>query len=335
MLPWQKPWKPSSVVSDYNLFTMADKANEPRTYYKGMNGIICELTRIMEFGSDDPRWCTIKQLQAYNRGLENKEDHIFVRKGEHGLPIKYYSKLYFDSEGKLLDSENGTPENFSFYKPVLKSYTIFNASQIVKFMYDRNGKKLLDQNGNFVSKPAFIYDRGNSDQQVFTPYIEPDRIIRNTGAVIVHDTSDLCAYIPTQDKIHMVKPDNFKNPEEYYDTLLHELTHWTGHPDRLNRESARRYRESVEWKAREELVAEIGGYLLAKECNIAFNPSQNNIAYVNSWMKDLKNDPQSIFKACHQADRAQKYILDFSRNREKAQDLKRVYTNENDRGYSR
>ena len=314
---------------------MTDGKDEPKTYYRGMNGLICELTRIMELGSDDPRWCTIKQLQTYNKGQENKEEHLFVKKGEHGLPIKYYSRLYFDSDGKLIESNKGKPENYSFYKPVLKTYTIFNASQIVKFMYDSEGKKLLDEGGNFVSKPAFVYDKSKNESLNFSPIIEPEKIIRNTGAVILHDTADVCAYIPAQDKIHMVKPENFKNPEAYYDTLLHELTHWTGHPDRLNRESARRYHESVEWKAREELVAEIGGYLLAKECNIAFNPSQNNLAYVSSWMKDLKNDPQSIFKACQQADKAQKYILDFTRNRENINELQQVNRNEQEREYTR
>ena len=47
----------------------------------------------------------------------------------------------------------------------------------------------------------------------------------------------------------------FTNPENYYATALHELTHWTGHESRLNRQFGKRFGDDA--YAFEELVAEL------------------------------------------------------------------------------
>ena len=313
-LPWQKPWKPSENVRDYNLFTMTQDG-VPKTFYRGMNGLLCETTRLLNLHSEDPRWCTMGELRNYNKSKEDIREHLFIKRGEKGLPIKFYNYIYFDEDGSLIKTKGDAPDNYSYRKSVLKTYTIFNACQIIKFLYDKDGKKELDENGEAKYVKAFNYTSNIVDKTNFQPIIKAEDIIKATNAVITYDCGDTCAYIPDLDKIHMVKPELFKSKGDYYDTLLHELTHWTGHPSRLNREEARRYNENDYWRAKEELVAEIGGYLLAKECNISFKPSNNNIAYVKSWMKDLKDDPESIFIACKKADQAQNYILSFSRNK--------------------
>ena len=315
-LPWQKPWSPTRNVLDHNYFTM-EKNGTQTNNYNGINSILCELVRTVNYNSDDPRWCTMAQIIKHNEGIEDPSKKLWVKKGSTGTPIKYYTKKYFDSDGKEIETKDGeTPKNPAYTKSILQTYNLFHASQIVTYKHNEKGERLKDKDGNFISEPAFIYEPPKELQNLdFSK--EVDTIIKNTGAVIVHDTADLCAYIPTQDKIHMVKPEKFKKPEEYYDTLLHELTHWTGHPDRLNREEARRYRESDEWRAKEELIAEIGGYLLARECNIAFTPSSNNLAYVNSWIKVLQDNPKEIFEATKKAEKATKYVVEFTREKEK------------------
>ena len=54
--------------------------------------------------------------------------------------------------------------------------------------------------------------------------------------------------------------------EAYYSTLLHEQTHWTGHPTRLNRPGiADAGSPKLEVEAVEELIAEIGSAFLCAE----------------------------------------------------------------------
>ena len=58
--------------------------------------------------------------------------------------------------------------------------------------------------------------------------------------------------------------EQFPNPGGYYQAALHERGHWTGHPDRMNRESLvdgiRQGRESLE-SPREEMRAEISSMI--------------------------------------------------------------------------
>ena len=58
----------------------------------------------------------------------------------------------------------------------------------------------------------------------------------------------------------MVLPlkEQFKGEAGYYGTAFHELTHSTGHKDRLNRITAGSFSFGHETYSKEELVAEIG-----------------------------------------------------------------------------
>ena len=59
------------------------------------------------------------------------------------------------------------------------------------------------------------------------------------------------------DFVQMPPFETFRDAESYYATLAHELTHWTRHPSRLDRDFGRK-RWGDEGYAMEELVAELG-----------------------------------------------------------------------------
>ena len=67
-----------------------------------------------------------------------------------------------------------------------------------------------------------------------------------------------------RDLIVMPDREQFPNGPSYYPSALHELGHWTGHPDRLNRptpaEGIRECASSPQY-AREELRAEISSMI--------------------------------------------------------------------------
>jgi antirestriction protein ArdC len=81
-----------------------------------------------------------------------------------------------------------------------------------------------------------------------------------TGATIRHGGSQ-AFYSPSQDIVQMPELQTSVTRGSYYATLAHEMTHWTRHESRLNRDLGRK-RFADAGYAMEELVAEIGAAFL-------------------------------------------------------------------------
>lgn len=94
--------------------------------------------------------------------------------------------------------------------------------------------------------------------------------------------------------------------EAYYGTLLHELTHWTGHKKRCEREFGKRFGDEA--YAMEELVAELGSAFLCADIGISPQPRSDHAAYVDHWLKVLKADKKAIFTAASQASKAADFL---------------------------
>ena len=85
--------------------------------------------------------------------------------------------------------------------------------------------------------------------------------------------------------------------------------HWTGHPDRLKRETLNEsYRFGDLNYAREELRAELASVFLLAERGIPHN-ADTHAAYVNSWLEALRNDKHEIFRAARDAHKAADLLL--------------------------
>lgn len=122
--------------------------------------------------------------------------------------------------------------------------------------------------------------------------------------------SGVAAYNPMMDIIKVPPREDFSNIPEYYSTLFHEMVHSTGHSDRLDRdEVANVNRFGSEPYSREELVAEIGAAMLCGFAGIDNSTIDNSVAYINSWLKRLKNDKRLVVYAAARAQRAVDYIM--------------------------
>lgn len=128
-------------------------------------------------------------------------------------------------------------------------------------------------------------------------------------------------YSPDRDIVQMPAFENFHHPESYYATPAHELTHWTKHPARLNRDFGRQ-RFGDEGYAMEELVAELGSAFVCADLGITPEPREETSAYIQSWLKVLKNDTHAIFTAASYAQKTADF-LDRARSRSVDQGLKR------------
>ena len=145
-----------------------------------------------------------------------------------------------------------------------------------------------------------------------------ERILLESGADIRHGGNE-AFYDRTDDYIQVPERGQFSSQANYYATALHELEHWTGHPSRLNREASGDVRS--ESYAKEELAAEITSMFVSAETGIPQTQEHfdNHAAYVDYWVKAVKEDPNALSRAVNQAQKASEEILKYERVREREQ----------------
>lgn len=132
-----------------------------------------------------------------------------------------------------------------------------------------------------------------------------DGFVSRTGARVTHG-GDAAFYMPSEDRIVLPPRDRFPTAHGYASTALHELTHWTGHKSRLDRDLSGRFRSQA--YAAEELVAELGAAFLCAELGLEAEPHPTHASYIGSWIKLLRDDNRAIFTAASAASRAAGYL---------------------------
>lgn len=273
--PWACPWdKSHGSLLPANLTT--------GRRYRGINVMLLNL-RQMAAGYRSSRWLTFQQ--AHGVGAK-------VRKGEHGTKIVFFKLLERDQDGAT-ESDNGfgraaNDEPSCKVIPLLRSFTVFNEAQV-------------DDLPAHLTWP-------DAPERVFQPCDLADDLLTQSGALFQHG-GDKAFYSPSQDIIQMPPREVFFDEVGYYNTVLHELTHWTGHPDRCAR--ALSSRQHIEAYAFEELVAEMGSAFLSSHCGL---PAQvNHASYIQSWLQALRNDKRLIFTAASLAQKAVDFLVPEAR----------------------
>ena len=209
-----------------------------------------------------PYWASFKQWQDLGGS---------VKKGEKGTHIVFYSPISKDT----VNPETGAAEQSIYH--CLKSYVVFNAAQVEGIEFEQTKPVLPDFNP--------------------VPALE-DRILK-TGANIKHNGSQ-AFYRPSEDSITMPAKNTFIDESNYYATVLHELTHWSGAKHRLDRTKGKRFADTA--YAFEELVAELGAAFLCQDYGI--QGDLRHADYIGSWLKCLKDDNKAIFNAAALAQKA-------------------------------
>ena len=138
-----------------------------------------------------------------------------------------------------------------------------------------------------------------------------EAVLKASGAEIRPDQADRAFYRSATDRIHLPARDGFKSADTYYATALHELAHASGHPSRLDRGPGAF--GSLGY-AKEELRAEIASLTIGDRLGIGYDPGQR-VAYVNSWVQVLKEDPKEILRASRDADNITGYVLALEKDR--------------------
>ena len=133
--------------------------------------------------------------------------------------------------------------------------------------------------------------------------------IRRSGVDFRHQEGNRAFYQSAKDSVIIPLIKQFSSTAEYYSTLFHELTHSTGHESRLNRLSSTAYFGSEAY-SKEELVAEIGAAALVNHVGLETPSSfRNSTAYIQNWLKVLRDDKRFIVSAAGKAEKAVNLIL--------------------------
>lgn len=196
---------------------------------------------------------------------------------------------------------------------------------------DENGDPMTDENGNPVmyKRISLTYDKvfwigdceelpvKERNEEQLDPVEAAENIIadyvQRSGVKFHNDSpSNEAFYAPGLDSVTVPMISQYKNVGEYYSTTFHELTHSTGHKSRLDRfeENGLSAAFGSETYSKEELVAELGAATLVNYCGLENEKSfRNSAAYIQSWLKVLKNDKKFIISASAKAEKAVALIL--------------------------
>lgn len=277
--PWQKPWDAQRGM---------EMPFNPTTEnaYRGGNAVHLLATGVSR-GYEDPRWMTYRQAQ---------ENGWQVRKGEKGTQIEFWQFRQRDGQEPNDQVKEGDEAQAKRGAPLHRIFTVFNAAQIDGI-------------------PAYE-PKTRAEWEVVK---SAENIMAGAGVRILHDQADRAYYTLGKDEVHLPPREAFPTPAHYYGTVLHELGHATGHPDRLDRDTLTKSAGfgSTEY-AKEELRAELTSMMLAAERGIPHDPEQH-AAYVASWIKVLREDKNEIFRASKDAARATEYLLDRELERTEAE----------------
>lgn len=273
-LPWHSGFDKFRYIKPFN------PANG--TVYQGMNSFNFALKSYIR-GYRDPRFMTMSQ--ANELGCK-------VKKGEHciwGFNFKPTLVLVKDEEGNPVLDDKGQKQ----YKEMIfpKPFMVFNVEQFEGL----NLPKIPE-----IEQP----------DHKWTPVERAENLLKASKANISNELTCLVPhYSPLADKITLPMPNQYHDAENYYSTALHELSHWTGHSSRLNRDFAKD--KHTQKYAREELRAEIGSAMVNMMLGIAPKISENNKAYIKGWIAHLKEEPKEILRACGDAEKISDYIMNF------------------------
>jgi len=244
-----------------------------KKHYRGGNILSLWVAQMVK-GFTSPHWATYKQWTEL--GAQ-------VKKGEKCSYIVFWKTVTIEPT-----KEGGEEET----RMIGRASMVFNSEQVEGWT------------------PPAVTERPLFDRIAFA-----EKVVAATGAEI-HISNQGAFYSRKDDYIGMPDAQSFIDTktstaqENYYSTLFHELTHWTGAESRLSRTKGKKFGDAD--YAYEELVAELGAAFLCAATGISPEPRQDHAHYLASWLKALKKEKTFLFSAASQSQKALDYIIGFS-----------------------
>jgi antirestriction protein ArdC len=273
--PWRRPWSSDPCAG-------APKNAVSNKNYSGVNPLLLHIAA-QRHGFKSRYWATYRQWTELGAQVISRPSHVPA--GEWGCQIVFCKPC---RRIKTNVAQEESEERFW----LLRTYTVFNVDQVSGSSVDR----------------FRVGQQENTSTDVEQRFQLADDAIEATGADIRFG-GDQAFYQPDLDYIQMPHRHQFQKTN-FYDSLFHELCHWSEHPTRLNWDRTK----PENAYALGELIAELGACYLAGELELPLADTLGNHAsYLQNWLGAMNNDCKFIFKAAAQATRAADFILSFSR----------------------
>jgi antirestriction protein ArdC len=265
-LPWVQPWASSGVRAPLG---MPKNAATGRAY-SGINVLIL-WAAVVEQGFSTQTWLTFRQALALGG---------HVRKGERGTTVVYADRFIPDDVRHRAHERGEEPRAI----PFLKQFTVFNVEQC----------EGLPDGITAVPPPV--------DSGLILPQVE--ELIRATGADI-RIGGDKAYYDVAGDFIRVPPPQSFFEPINWHRTAVHELSHWSGAPNRLARDLSGPFGSKL--YLQEELCAEISAAFVCAAIGVV--PTVRHADYVGAWIEHLGEDNRAIVREASAASKAADHLL--------------------------
>lgn len=238
--------------------------------YSGINRLVLWATADA-YGYASGTWATYQQWRS--SGAQ-------VRKGEIGTHVILWKKVERADATAEISSDGESRARF-----FARSFVVFNRDQ-VDGVEDSAVPEVTPVSTSIADALAFL---------------------EGVGVAVEYGLHD-AYYRADLDKVFMPERAAFDHDLDLVSTLAHEVTHASGHVNRLARETLRDYHKERSIRAREELVAELGASYLMADLGLAYTPRPDHAAYLASWLGALRHDPKAIFTAAAQAQAAADWI---------------------------
>ena len=244
-LQWRKEWRGTGGDAPHNGIT---KAN-----YRGCNAFWLSLISMLK-GYTDPRWVTMVQIMD-NDGKYHPKEKWHLKAGSKATYVEYWYPYDIENKKALTweqyKHEIANGRNTSEFRLSTKYTAVFNA-------HDIEGMPEL---------PTFEESDITQDELIA-------KLSEGMEVEILTDGGDRAYYSPSQDKIHLPSPGSFTSEYAFNATALHELSHATGHPSRLDRDMGGFFGSSQ--YAYEELVAEMCSCFMGVNLDQTASPDHIN-----------------------------------------------------------
>ena len=249
----------------------------PRSYagrpYRGIN-----LFLLMNSGYESPYWITWNAAKKAGGRIKESENKNYT-------VVIYWNLLKVKDKKEPDKSKN---------IPLLRYFRVWNYQQ-TENLPEPKGGAFPNRRAERELTPD---ERHHNAHSIVEGYLDRPQITHGRN---------YAAYRPTLDVLEMPSPWAFDSLDEYYSTLFHEFGHSTAHSSRLNRDCGDYTFGSHDY-GKEELVAEMTATFLNSHAEIV-STFDNSAAYINGWIKNIRENPKILVQAAAQAQKAADYIL--------------------------
>lgn len=289
-LPWSRPWS----VEGLEQMSSYGKAYKYRVNQMWL-GYLSQLN-----GYKSRVWFTATQLKK----LAEKDGQTFNFSGMSGksaIVMMFFPKKY---TRKVKENGVEVEKEFSYVKA--SGIRVWNADDIPNIENYPSIVKHAEKftMGDDVKRPV---QNHQAFEQMVAAYVDSA-----DGPSLQFGTSQ-AFYRPSSHSVHMPPQENFDSDGHYMSTLGHELAHSTGSVNQLKREGITDPIKFGNHKyGTEELVAEFATHMVLGSMGISYGGvNELTEAYLTGWAQSIKANPDIVWKAMRQAEKATELLLGF------------------------